>query len=73
MSTYACIIKHITCKIYNCRNNVIVNSSRKKKSTVIYENVMYAVNQAKWAAAKKYAKKKNMEFIILTENEVNLR
>ena len=50
-----------------------VNSSRKKKSTVIYENVMYAVNQAKWAAAKKYAKKKNMEFIILTENELNLR
>ena len=50
-----------------------VNSSRKKKSTVIYENVMYAVNQAKWAAAEKYAKKKNMEFIILTENELNLR
>lgn len=50
-----------------------VNSKNKKKSTIIYENVTYAINQAKWAAAEKYAKKKNMKFIILTETELNVR
>lgn len=47
-----------------------VKSNRKKKSTVLYENATYAVNQAKWAAAKKYADQKNIKFIILTENEL---
>jgi hypothetical protein len=50
-----------------------VESSRKKKSTILYERVTYAVNQAKWAAAEKYAEGKNMKFIILTENELNLK
>lgn len=50
-----------------------VSSSKKKKSTIIYENVTYAVNTAKWKAAKTYAEKRNMEFIILTENELNVR
>jgi len=47
-----------------------VPSKRKKKSTIIYENYMYAINQAKWSAAKKFAKSKNIEFIILTENQL---
>lgn len=47
-------------------------SNRKKKSTIIYEQVTYAVNQAKWEAARKFANKKNMKFIILTENELNV-
>ena len=47
-----------------------VPSNRKKKSTVIYENYTYAVNCAKWEAAEKYAKSKNLEFIILTEKEL---
>ncbi len=50
-----------------------VHSNRKKKSTLLYEHVTYAVNQAKWAAARKIAAKRNMEFIILTENELNLK
>jgi hypothetical protein len=50
-----------------------VESKRKKKSTLLYEKITYAVNQAKWSAAKQYADNKNMEFIILTENELNIK
>lgn len=49
-----------------------VESKRKKKSTILYEKTTYAVNQAKWAAAKQYAESKNMKFVILTENELNI-
>jgi hypothetical protein len=47
-----------------------VLSKRKKRSTILYENVMYAVNKSKWAAAEKYAKSKGIDFIILTEKEI---
>ena len=47
-----------------------VESKRKKKSTILYEKITYAVNQAKWAAAEKFANKKDMNFIILTEHEL---
>ena len=45
----------------------------KRKSTIIYEQVTYAVNQAKWKYASQFAKKRNMEFIVLTENELNIK
>ena len=45
-------------------------NNRKKKSTLIYEAYHYSVNQAKWEAARNYAKKKNLDFIILTEKEL---
>lgn len=47
-------------------------SNKKKKSTVIYEQVTYAQNKAKWAAATDYAKKHNMEFKIITEKELGI-
>jgi hypothetical protein len=47
-----------------------VPSKKKKKATVLYENTQWAVNQAKWEAAKKYAKDRGAEFIILTEKEL---
>lgn len=47
-----------------------VPSKRKKPQTVLYENQMYAVNKAKWEAAKKYAKDKNAEFLVITEREL---
>ena len=50
-----------------------VDSKRKKQKTMIYEKTTYAVNQAKWQAAEKFAKKRNMQFIILTENELNIK
>lgn len=45
-------------------------SKRKKASTVLYEQVTYAVNTAKWEAATDYAKKHGMKFQILTEREL---
>ena len=50
-----------------------VESKRKKASTILYEKVTYAVNKAKWSAATAYATKRGMNFIILTENELNIR
>ena len=50
-----------------------VVTKRKKQSTILYEKITYAVNQSKWIAAEKYAKKRNMKFIILTENELNIK
>ena len=45
-------------------------SNRKKKSTVLYENLQWVVNQAKWEAAKKFAASHNAEFLLLTEKEL---
>lgn len=42
-------------------------SDKKKRSTVLYENLMYHQNQCKWKAASEYAAKKGMKFMVLTE------
>ena len=44
------------------------------KSTMYYQQALqtFAVNQAKWKAAEKFAEENNMRFIILTEKELNL-
>ena len=47
-----------------------VPSSRKKQSTMLYENLTYNVNCAKWKAAKQWCDKKNWKFLIVTENEL---
>jgi len=44
-----------------------VQSNKKKRSTVLYEHLMYHKNQCKWKAASDYAAKKGMKFIVLTE------
>ena len=45
-------------------------SARKKRTTVLYEQTQWAINQAKWLAAKDYARKKSAEFIIITEKDL---
>lgn len=45
-------------------------SKRKKESTVIYEQATWAINQAKWTAAKQFAKKYNMDFLIITDTDL---
>ncbi|HAT66597.1 MAG TPA: hypothetical protein DCS66_18715 [Flavobacteriaceae bacterium] len=47
-----------------------VPKKSKKKTTMIYEQKTYVQNKAKWAAAEKWAKKKGVEFKILTEKEL---
>lgn len=46
-------------------------SPYKKPTTLIYENRQYILNQVKWEAAKKWAKKQGYEFLILTEKNIN--
>jgi hypothetical protein len=50
-----------------------VTTKGKHKKTILYEQTTWITNQAKWTAAKEWAKKKNMEFIILTEKELNIK
>jgi|TARA_R110000824_G_scaffold158401_2_gene332224 hypothetical protein len=44
----------------------------KKRSTMLYEQKTYVKNRAKWDAAEKWAKKKGIEFKILTEKELGI-
>lgn len=44
----------------------------KKRSTVVYENVQWNVNQAKWLAARDWASKNGYIFQIVTEKDFAL-
>ena len=48
------------------------NHGNKKRTTIIYENITWSVNQAKWISAKKWADKNGYKFQIVTEKEFNL-
>ena len=48
------------------------DQGKKRKKTIIYENLNYIKNQAKWEAAKKWADKMGYEFTILTEKELGI-
>lgn len=48
----------------------IINN-KKKQTTMIYEKYQWAINQAKWNAAKSWCKAKNYLFIILNEKHLN--
>lgn len=45
-------------------------SLKKKKSTIFYEQVQWATNQAKWESANKWAEKNGYKFAILTEENL---
>jgi len=42
----------------------------KRKATILNEQQTYALNTAKWAAAKDFCQKKGWKFVILTEKEL---
>lgn len=45
-------------------------SSRKKQKTMLYEKYQWALNQAKWDAARAWANSKGYIFIILNEKHL---
>ncbi len=45
----------------------------KKQSTILYENMNYIRNQAKWAAAEAWCGKRGYKFQILTEEHLFLK
>ena len=49
------------------------NTKGKRRTTILYEQKTWVVNQAKWVAAKKWADKKGYEFLILTEKELGIK
>jgi hypothetical protein len=46
-------------------------TNRKSQKTILYEKYNYAVNCAKWDAAKQWANKKGYLFFILNEKHLN--
>ena len=48
---------------------------KPQRQTVSYKNKIkaYIMNQAKWGAAKKYAEKRDWEFIVITEKELGIK
>ena len=47
-------------------------TNKKKQSTMLYEQVAWAVNQAKWQSAKDWSKHNNYTFIILNEKHLSV-
>ena len=47
------------------------HSKRKQQKTILYENTQYAINQAKWEAAKNFAPTKGAKFLLITEKELS--
>jgi hypothetical protein len=47
---------------------------KRKKITIKYKSDLktYIRNQSKWKAARKWAEKRGMEFVILTEKELDI-
>lgn len=43
----------------------------KKKKNLLYEQQMWLVNNAKWDSARAYCKKHNLQFIIITDKDLN--
>ena len=42
----------------------------KSKKTILYEQVTYATNKAKWISTQKYCKIRNWKFKLITEREL---
>lgn len=47
--------------------------TKKHRKTLIYETRMFAINTAKWAAARKWCDQHGFKFLILTEKELGIR
>jgi len=48
-----------------------VTTKGKRKASLLYEQLQWVNNTDKWKFAKEFAKKHGMEFIIITEKELN--
>ena len=48
---------------------------KPKRQTITYKNKInaYVMNQAKWGAAKRYAEKRDLEFVVITEKELGIK
>jgi len=51
-------------------NKIPKRTGRKKESTLMYELKMFAINQAKWRAAKEYCDTKGWKFVLVSEKNI---
>ena len=47
------------------------NHGNKKQKTLIYEQINYGINHAKWESAREWSKKHGYIFTIITEKDIN--
>jgi hypothetical protein len=50
-----------------------LTKQNKKPKSLLYEQLNFIRNTAKWEAAKKWFEKRGFEFTILTEHQLNIR
>ncbi len=53
------------------KQTIIPTTKYKKKEHLLYEQKQYSVNVAKWEHARKYCQKNGMNFLIITEKDLN--
>lgn len=53
-------------------NQCVEPKGTRNTKSLMEAKIVYAVNQAKWAAAKEYAERRGMKFVVITENEIGL-
>lgn len=46
---------------------------KKNKKTMLYESATFAVNQAKWKAAENFCADRKWKFLILTEDQLDIK
>ena len=63
-------VKRYLVEIKPSKQTAAPTTKYKKKSNLLYEQAMFAVNTAKWEAAKEFCKKNNATFRIITEKEL---
>ena len=55
------------------KSQVLPPTGSKRTKRYLTEASTFLVNQAKWHYAKEYAKRRNWEFIVLTEDELGIK
>jgi len=63
-------IKKYLIEIKPSRQTQPPSTKYKNKLHMLYEYATYVKNQAKWASAREFCKKKDLEFLILTEKSL---
>lgn len=67
------VIKEAVVELKPFNQTVQPVQGTQKKATFAKQVMTYAVNQAKWEAARHYCEKKQMQFLLLTENELGVK
>ena len=64
------VVKNYLVEIKPFKQTKPPTTKYRKKQHLIYEQKQWAVNTSKWESARKYAKQKGWEFIIITEKDL---